>query len=610
MKDAQEKQKKHMQSSIDNNVKAAKRLGDDKKLKQATSRKKKLGDRMGMEVSAKGTRFKLNRDLVGWHESHRDAIEVPEFDPPPRMEVPPSPPDLRTAGPLLSFEGSSKTRDPELENAMSFSRDRGSSDQGQGDDTSIDLDGSRTGTLARTVASVFNGNGKGQHQKHYLPFKNPSDHESSERTSDTIEEGLKPLNRSNIGSFLDPRNHLDGPRNKTLAQKVADVFDEIGKRQQHQKHYLDFEGYEASDPVEQSFTQTTPSTVPTPQVTEAGSKTQSKRIKISRELLKAAQPDIFKPASNNVYSAQRMRRSELRNLLADDSAAANHFSKFSGLASASSTVGPTLRQSLAATDVVAKPKADAIPNDHYCEEASPAGAFKDRSGQAQAAESLKDPVGSHQGNPSLTVVSNSPQHVDVDEDAASQSTKALQDSEDEPLNAVWRRFAALEAQMPSTPMLAPKEAGCDAGTLPKTTPWRSPTRGVTNDERSLFKPVPQDEHDVTSVALSLFDEWPEYDSARQIDRKAKIAEIKRRPSRKAMFGRPALYSRRGSHEASQTGHWMPQGGNLSTENLRGKHALSVRIVAQSIDPFPVEPNVVYYDTLEGFFGLPQHPVPG
>ncbi|RMY68148.1 hypothetical protein D0863_07304 [Hortaea werneckii] len=105
MKDAQEKQKKHMQSSIDNNVKAAKRSGDDKKLKQATSRKKKLGDRMGMEVSAKGTRFKLNRDLVGWHESHRDAIEVPEFDPPPRMEVPASPPDLRTAGPLLSFEG-------------------------------------------------------------------------------------------------------------------------------------------------------------------------------------------------------------------------------------------------------------------------------------------------------------------------------------------------------------------------------------------------------------------------------------------------------------------------------------------------------------------------
>ena len=102
---------------------------------------------------------------------------------------------------------------------------------------------------------------------------------------------------------------------------------------------------------------------------------------------------------------------------------------------------------------------------------------------------------------------------------------------------------------------------------------------------------------------------PEYNPARQIDRAAKIAEIKRRPSRKAMFGRPALYSRLESHEASQTGHSMPQGGNLSTGNPRGRHALSIRTVAQSIDPFPVEPNVVYYDTPGEFLGLLQHPVP-
>lgn len=35
MKEAQDKQKKHMESTIDKNVKAAKRAGDDKKLKQA-----------------------------------------------------------------------------------------------------------------------------------------------------------------------------------------------------------------------------------------------------------------------------------------------------------------------------------------------------------------------------------------------------------------------------------------------------------------------------------------------------------------------------------------------------------------------------------------------
>lgn len=54
MKDAQEKQKSHMEKTVANSISAAKRTGDDKKLKQAASRKKKLDERMGMEVSAKG----------------------------------------------------------------------------------------------------------------------------------------------------------------------------------------------------------------------------------------------------------------------------------------------------------------------------------------------------------------------------------------------------------------------------------------------------------------------------------------------------------------------------------------------------------------------------
>jgi ATPase subunit of ABC transporter with duplicated ATPase domains len=104
MKDAQDKQKKHMEKTIEQNVKAAKRAGDDKKLKQAASRKKKLDERMGMEVSAKGGRFKLNRDFAGWHNSNRDAIDVPDFDPPVRFTVPITPTDLRFPGALLSME--------------------------------------------------------------------------------------------------------------------------------------------------------------------------------------------------------------------------------------------------------------------------------------------------------------------------------------------------------------------------------------------------------------------------------------------------------------------------------------------------------------------------
>ncbi|KAL1610531.1 hypothetical protein SLS60_002200 [Paraconiothyrium brasiliense] len=104
MKDAQEKQKKHMEKTVAKNVKAAREKGDDKKLKQAASRKKKLDERMGIEVGLKGGRFKLNRDLGGYHLSNRAEIEIPDFDPPVKMAFPRQPPDLRFPGSLVSLE--------------------------------------------------------------------------------------------------------------------------------------------------------------------------------------------------------------------------------------------------------------------------------------------------------------------------------------------------------------------------------------------------------------------------------------------------------------------------------------------------------------------------
>jgi ATP-binding cassette subfamily F protein 3 len=104
MKDAQDKQKKHMEKTIAGNVKAARDKGDDKKLKQAASRKKKLDERMGMQVGLKGGRFKLNRDLGGYHLSNRAEIEVPDFDPPAQLTFPKQPPDLRFPGALVSME--------------------------------------------------------------------------------------------------------------------------------------------------------------------------------------------------------------------------------------------------------------------------------------------------------------------------------------------------------------------------------------------------------------------------------------------------------------------------------------------------------------------------
>lgn len=104
MKDAQDKQKKHIEKSIAGNIKAAKDKGDDKKLKQAASRKKKLDERMGVQVGLKGGRFKLNRDLAGYHLSNRAEIEVPDFDPPALLSFPRQPPDLRFPGALVNLE--------------------------------------------------------------------------------------------------------------------------------------------------------------------------------------------------------------------------------------------------------------------------------------------------------------------------------------------------------------------------------------------------------------------------------------------------------------------------------------------------------------------------
>jgi ATPase subunit of ABC transporter with duplicated ATPase domains len=104
MKEAQEKQKAHIQQTIQQNIKQGKATGDENKLRQAKSRQKKLDNRMGMEKSASGGRFKLNRDLTGYHLTARAEIDVP-VDEKGVSIVLPDAPDLRFPGPLVSLEG-------------------------------------------------------------------------------------------------------------------------------------------------------------------------------------------------------------------------------------------------------------------------------------------------------------------------------------------------------------------------------------------------------------------------------------------------------------------------------------------------------------------------
>lgn len=104
MKEAQERQIAHMEASIRENMRIGKKTNDENKLRQAKSRQKKVDDRMGLQVSATGGRFKLNRDLVGHHFHNRAEIEVPTDEKGATMSLPDAT-ELRFPGPLVSLEG-------------------------------------------------------------------------------------------------------------------------------------------------------------------------------------------------------------------------------------------------------------------------------------------------------------------------------------------------------------------------------------------------------------------------------------------------------------------------------------------------------------------------
>ncbi|PKY48786.1 P-loop containing nucleoside triphosphate hydrolase protein [Rhizophagus irregularis] len=107
MAEAQEKQKKHIESSIQKAQKKAKESGDDKRLGMVASRKKKL-ERFGMNKSEDGFRFKLNKHRVGYFNAARDEIVVEKAETLVNWNIP-SPEPLRHHGALLQIENVSFT---------------------------------------------------------------------------------------------------------------------------------------------------------------------------------------------------------------------------------------------------------------------------------------------------------------------------------------------------------------------------------------------------------------------------------------------------------------------------------------------------------------------
>ncbi|KAJ3105805.1 hypothetical protein HDU96_008406 [Phlyctochytrium bullatum] len=101
--EALEKKREHIQKSIQEGLRSAKKHGDDKKLGMVASRQKKLNERFGLEVNAKGHRFRLN-DMAGHFLTRREGVELEKAEGLIHWSIP-EPEPLRQKGSILEVEG-------------------------------------------------------------------------------------------------------------------------------------------------------------------------------------------------------------------------------------------------------------------------------------------------------------------------------------------------------------------------------------------------------------------------------------------------------------------------------------------------------------------------
>ncbi|KAI8893693.1 P-loop containing nucleoside triphosphate hydrolase protein [Globomyces pollinis-pini] len=104
LQSALDKKKAHIERSIQESLKQAKSKGDDKKLLQVASRKKKLNERFGIEKNAKGHRFKFHKDRADSLISSRAQPELQQPDSLIKWDFP-DPEPLRNQSSLIAIEG-------------------------------------------------------------------------------------------------------------------------------------------------------------------------------------------------------------------------------------------------------------------------------------------------------------------------------------------------------------------------------------------------------------------------------------------------------------------------------------------------------------------------
>jgi ATP-binding cassette subfamily F protein 3 len=105
-----EKKREKVKEQAERMTRDAKRSGNDKQAKQAASRRRKL-ERIGLERNAKGHRFKLNRDRVGYFLSVRGDVDMEEEERDVEMPIVAGD-NLGYNGPVLQLDNVTVGYDP------------------------------------------------------------------------------------------------------------------------------------------------------------------------------------------------------------------------------------------------------------------------------------------------------------------------------------------------------------------------------------------------------------------------------------------------------------------------------------------------------------------
>ncbi|KAK3714201.1 histone methyltransferase set1 [Vermiconidia calcicola] len=191
-------------------------------------------------------------------------------------------------------------------------------------------------------------------------------------------------------------------------------------------------------------------------------------------------------------------------------------------------------------------------------------------------------------------------------------------SDDEPLANTKRRRIADEPPVPET-SLAEQEMDIDTtesvrameeDTRTPIPPAEAraaclqPPPDITG-QPTLAQMIKMDAENLDCSAVSLFDEWPEYNPATAFDREAKIVEIKKRPTRKERCRKPP---------PDPWSEWKPQRlierHDSRASSTSFEHVNRTPRKTALFDVWEGEEGTTkHYDTLEDFFDLPLNPIP-